>query len=91
MTKLHNSEQLRTIARDPDHLTRSLGRATHVAQKSCPRLKLTSCDEVGSELNPSAFIHRENFHGRAADGGETDDERASKSKMVEPFMLSRVK
>jgi hypothetical protein len=54
-------------------------------------LELALGDEVGSELNTSVVIHRENVHSRAADGGETDDERASKGKMVKPFLLSGVK
>jgi hypothetical protein len=54
-------------------------------------LELALGDEIGSELNTSVVIHRENVHSRAADGGETDDEWAAKGKMVKPFLLSRVK
>jgi hypothetical protein len=36
-------------------------------------LELALGDEVGSELNTSVVIQRENVHSRAADGSETDD------------------
>jgi len=54
-------------------------------------LKLSPGDEVSSKLDPSALVDGEHLQGGPPDGGETNNHRSMKFKVLVPELVPGVK